>query len=399
MAPGPPAFLHLCAGLEGPQPLDLLAAAYRRCALDLLEKALAVAVFEPVVLATDDPELARAGARLGALVVAVQGGSFAATLLQASAAAGKDRLVYCGRGTGALASAAGLRLLGERAAALEQGVLANNIFSADILALHPAAALQRIALPPRDNGLALALCRQAGLAPHSLEPELPWLFDIDTPTDLAILKLLVPIQRDSPAVSDLLPGPRLAGWLAGQRLELAGLQGVLRAMRDPLSQLLVAGRVGSHAWATLERQAACKSRVYSEERGLGAEGREEAGPARSLLGLLLEDRGPGGLVRALGELAQAALLDSRVLLAHRGQPVSRQDRFWSDLGQAGSIADPWLRELTAAAAGAPIPIVLGGHSLMSGGLLALCEVAWRQRGQDKPAVPPAPPWPLNANAG
>ena len=379
MAPSAPAFVHLCAGLEGSPPLDLLATAYRHSALDLLEKALTSSAFDPVVLATDDPGLAQDAEGLGVKVASLQGGGFGAALLQAVAVAGKSRLVYWGRGTGALASPAGLRLWSERALALEQGVLANNLYSTDILALHPAAALQRIALPPRDNGLALALCRQAGLTPQALEPTLPWLFDIDTPVDLAILALLGP------------PSPRLAAWLGAQEWDLSRLQAVLRVLGDPFSQLLVAGRVGSHAWSALERQAACKVRVYSEERGLAAEGREEQGPARSLLGMLLEDRGPGGLMTALAELAQAALLDSRVLLAQRGHAVSRQDRVWSDLGVASAIADPWLRELTAAVAGARMPVVLGGHSLMSGGLLALGEIARRGAGPGRPAFPPEPP--------
>ncbi len=373
-----PAFLHLCAGLEASPPLDRLAAAYRCCALDLLEKALASSAFDPVVLATDDPGLAQESERLGVRVVRVQGKGFAPALLQAAAVAGKTRLVYWGRGTGALTNPEGLRLWSERALALEHAVLANNLYSADILALHPAAALQQIELPPRDNGLALALCRQAGLKPQALEPALPWLFDIDTPADLAILALLGP------------PSPRLAAWLGEQEHSLTRLQGVLRVLGDPFSQLLVAGRVGSHAWSVLERQAACKVRVYSEERGLAAEGREEAGPARSLLGMLLEDRGPGGLMQALAELGQAALLDSRVLLAHRGRAVSRQDRFWSDLLVSSAIADPWLRELTEAALGAPLPVVLGGHSLMSGGVLALCEIARRQAGPGAPPIPPGP---------
>ena len=45
-----------------------------------------------------------------------------------------------------------------------------------------------------------------------------------------------------------------------------------------------------------------------------------------------------------------------------------------DLLLADRISDPWLRELTAAARDAPIPVVLGGHSLVGPGLrLALAR--------------------------
>jgi hypothetical protein len=66
-------------------------------------------------------------------------------------------------------------------------------------------------------------------------------------------------------------------------------------------------------------------------------------------------------------------VDSRVLLAHRvgadeaGWPAAK-DRFASDLLLAERIADPWLRELTASAAAAPIPVLLGGHTLVGPGV-------------------------------
>jgi len=37
------------------------------------------------------------------------------------------------------------------------------------------------------------------------------------------------------------------------------------------------------------------------------------------------------------------------------------------------VFDPWVRQLTDAAANANIPVVLGGHSLISGGVWALSE--------------------------
>jgi hypothetical protein len=73
------------------------------------------------------------------------------------------------------------------------------------------------------------------------------------------------------------------------------------------------------------------------------------------------------------ELCDGALIDSRVLIAHRygadeaGWPVA-EDRFASDLLLPDRIRDPWLRDLTTAAAEAQVPILLGGHSLVGPGL-------------------------------
>jgi hypothetical protein len=39
-----------------------------------------------------------------------------------------------------------------------------------------------------------------------------------------------------------------------------------------------------------------------------------------------------------------------------------------------SITDPWLRDFTEAAANTPIPVLLGGHSSVAGGLFVLSEI-------------------------
>ncbi len=119
----------------------------------------------------------------------------------------------------------------------------------------------------------------------------------------------------------------------------------------------------------------------------GSNSGRRSGP-RASLGLLLDDRGPAGLGVIVGELADGAIIDSRVLLAHRlgadetGWP-SPADRFASDLLRAAEIDDEWLRELTRAAADARPPILLGGHSLVGPGVpLLIGSGRWRKRSSD-----------------
>ncbi len=190
--------------------------------------------------------------------------------------------------------------------------------------------------------------------------------DIDSPADLLVLEgargaphLPLPDEEDAVPVRDRLRA--------------------LRALaRDPGAELLVAGRTSSADLRWLERNTRSRTRALIEERGLRtasagmAIGRPNRRPARSVLGTLLERDGPGSLGAHVEALSDGALLDTRVLLAHRlgaderGWP-SAEDRFASDLLLAGRIRDPWLAELTSSAAGASVPILLGGHGLVGPG--------------------------------
>jgi hypothetical protein len=146
-----------------------------------------------------------------------------------------------------------------------------------------------------------------------------------------------------------------------------------KVMATRRAEVLVAGRVSSWVWRRLETNLPCQTRIVSEERGMRASGREARGEARSLLGLYADIAGAGGLVRAIERLADAAFIDSRVLFAHRGLTPSARDRFASDALMPELIEETWVREFTEAVMGASIPIVLGGHSLVSGGVWALSE--------------------------
>jgi hypothetical protein len=142
---------------------------------------------------------------------------------------------------------------------------------------------------------------------------------------------------------------------------------------------LIAGRVNSKTLAYLEKESACRTRVFSEERGMRADGRMERGEVRSLLGMHMQVVGMERFFQeVLPELGQAAFLDDRVIWAHCGVWPSAGDRFYSDLFDLAPIQDPFMRRFTEAALTCPIPLVLGGHTLVSGGLYVLIEAAWAQ---------------------
>jgi hypothetical protein len=93
----------------------------------------------------------------------------------------------------------------------------------------------------------------------------------------------------------------------------------------------------------------------------------------------LQSVGPRRFFANLAELGNAAFIDSRVLFHHLSLQPTPADRFYSDLLWSDRIDDPTVRAFTEAAVEAPISVLLGGHSLVAGGLWALIDAAWLER--------------------
>ena len=358
-------------------------------------------------------DLARRLARQGAAVVPLPadaaadsephwGRWFAAAAraaLDAAAAEGRpvDAIGYAGAGALALLGDVELDLL---LSPLPGEVVANNRFSADafvVAGAEPAGgpapdgttrigpslarALERLDACPADNGAARCL-ESAGFRSRDLS-ERPWSrFDVDTPLDLALLRLAtrLPGARPlDPALAGFLEMARLPG---GAELLVPGLERIGAVIRNRSAQLVLAGRVPSSVLRELETEAACRVRAFVEERGMRS---ARDGRPRSLLARWVEERGAGSLVAELAAMGDAVILDTRVLMAATsGSAESRawpaaEERFASDFGDAKGITTPWLRELVEAADAASVPFLLGGHALVSDGIRLLLAAAWLGR--------------------
>jgi hypothetical protein len=360
-----PALVVFLGGLGDSPVEEMVAGARAAAALDTVRAALASGRFQGAVLVTDG-RVELPDRPVGVAVDADAGPfHFGCRLVETVRRLGLEQIVYLGGGSVPLLAADEFGRIADALA--EDGVaVANNYFSSDMVAF-PAGALACMRPPESDNRLARALSEEAGLDVRSLPRTVATQMDIDGPTDLAVLALTGE------------GGPSLREYLAALDLDLGRCRRALPFLTDRRAQITVAGRVGSHAWQYLEGETACRVRLFAEERGMEADGRAEEGKARSLLGFFLEQVGPQGVMNALAELGDAAFIDTRVLLAHFRIEAARAERFLSDLGRWDEVRQPFLRDLTRAALEAPIPVLLGGHSLVSGGLMALNEFAWRQR--------------------
>jgi len=132
----------------------------------------------------------------------------------------------------------------------------------------------------------------------------------------------------------------------------------------------------------LSQAGQCWIRVFSEERGMVASERLARGEVQSLVARLIDMIGPREFFAELAQLADAAIFDSRVVMAALGHYPNAGQRFASDLFLPEAICDEWLREFTDAACHAPIPILLGGHSVVAGGLYVLAGLVFRRRAGD-----------------
>ena len=284
--------------------------------------------------------------------------------LLAEAGRGATGLVVLGSGSLPLARPVDRRAFVEAAAATRRTALANNRYSADAVAVARADELPAVPDLPGDNALPRWLEERAGWPVADLRGRWRLQVDLDSPLDVELTR----------------PGTLPADVGAALRERLTA---VARIAADRRAELVVAGRTSATTLRWLERNVASRVRALVEERGLRASAREAladaprattpARPPRSVLGALLDRDGPAELGARLAELGDGALVDSRVLLAHRlgvdeATWPSPEDRFASDLLLPDRVLDPWLRALTRAALEAPIPIVLGGHTLVGPGL-------------------------------
>jgi hypothetical protein len=316
----------------------------------------------------------------GADDVAIVGGPpddrpFGDRLRELVADVGEGGLIVLGSGSIPLATANDRRSLVAVAAGDARRALANNRYSADVVAISRVESLPDIPDLPGDNALPRWLEEIAGYQVDDLRRRWRLAIDIDGPLDLVL------VGAAGSAPSDDL-------WTVESRIA------AVRAIAsDRRAEVLVTGRTSAATLAWLERHSAARTRAWVEERGLRAASRLAHGagadsrpadddatlalrlarPPGSILGALLDLDGPGSLGDHLARFADAAMVDSRVLLAHRvgaeeaAWPAT-EDRFASDLLLADRIADPWLRDLTASAAAAPIPVLLGGHTLVGPGV-------------------------------
>ena len=307
---------------------------------------------------------------------------FDAGARRALAGANVDAIGFAGAGSLALLDDAGLDAL---LSPIRGEVVANNRFSADafVVAGELDRALAALEGCDSDNAAPRAL-NDAGWEWRDLGATAFARFDVDTTLDLALLRLATRLDGTRSldgSVRGFLEMARVPG---DRPLEVPHLDALGEVIRDRSAELVVAGRVPTSTWQTLETDTACRVRCLVEERGMRS-ARASSVPPRSILAALMARSSPSKLVAELARLGDAVVLDTRVLMAAVAGSADaatwppEEERFASDFGDTTRVATPWLRELVEAAAAASAPFVMGGHALVSDGLRLIVAAAWQGR--------------------
>jgi hypothetical protein len=367
----------------GLDPRALLAEVRRWTTLDTTEKFLERPGVDAVILATDQPDLAREAKALGATVHRTGPGfHFGQTLQALVSEQSLRRVVFLGGGSVPLLRTEEADLLLEWVGRGGRRFVANNAQSPDIIGLGTTEAVASLASLRTDNATLFTLT-DSGYE-RLLLPETATVgFDLDTPSDVVFLAYEVSrlARRHSAAgatdcrgtgASGL--GPRATAGLPALRLDLSTLERAADVLRRPdYLPVSLVGRVSGPTIAYLNANLRVRLRVFSEERGMKALGRLDEGKVRSLLGFVLEDLGAEYLVQRLDDISDAVFWDTRVLMGHLGRWPDEADRFEADLGRWERVRDPVLARLRRAAGQAKHPFILGGHSVVAGGLRLLVE--------------------------
>lgn len=359
-----PSFVTFVGGW-GDTPVErMMADAHQAIVRDTLERAASTGAFENLVLVTDSPDIAQNVTDSVSVEASSSPFHFGSELRRIARKYHMESIFYTGGGAVPLLSLGQMTDIARQLTESSDTVISNNPYSGDLIGFTPATALEKVELPTIDNPLPQILEREGDLTAVSLPKDVTTLLDVDTPTDLAILGLYPSI------------GSNLRGYLDSVKLDNRRVKQIAKLMTVREAELLVAGRVGSYVWSRLEQETACRTRVISEERGMRSDSRDTQGKVTSILGLHLEQVGSREFFQHLAQLGDAAVLDTRVLFHHLRLCLEPSDRYLSDMMRPNEIENAWLREFTRAALEAPIPVIFGGHSLVSGGLLAMIDIAW-----------------------
>jgi len=240
-------------------------------------------------------------------------------------------------------------------------IVENNPGSADVIGFHPAAAMNEVTPPAIDNHLGRVL-RQVGLRRILIPNTSELHFDIDVPTDVAVLR----------EIGAEKVGPRTRQAMEQKPFIYPAVEHFARRLLSDAERpsLCLAGRVESSTLTFYRANFPMRMHCVMEGRGLRYLV-DQKEPVSTPTTRIVESSGFDALFDVLTAGVEFLAFDWRPTMAGLQRELSAEDRFLADLGQSEKISDPVLREFSRAAGRQDKELILGGHCLVSGGLWQL----------------------------
>ncbi len=353
---------------EGGEPLSKLEKSLNNVChtvlLDNMRKLMNVDDIREIVVVTNYHRLAKKAGKMDKVVVQdvqTKGFHFGEELLKIVSEYKPQNLFYLGGASFPLIQEKEIKQIISAVKDRDNFVYTNNPQSSDLVAFTPADALFNMQPPASDNSLAISLRDEAGLTMELIPYSKGIIFDLDTPTDFLILGASPYVEKSTEKALREVP------------LNYELLDKAKEVLCGYYRDVAIVGRVGAPLIAYLNNNLKLRLRIFSEERGMKALGRETSGEVETLIGYFIEEFGISKFFKYLERVAELAFIDTRVLFAHFKLDLQAEERFLSDMGRWQELEHPWLKEFTRAAVECEIPVLLGGHSLVSGGLWLLAE--------------------------
>ncbi len=282
---------------------------------------------------------------------------------------GESPLVYFGAGSAPLIQDVDIIDLASTLDRASQNICAaNNIYSADYFGVNPGNIIAILYPGPlSDNEIPKRLSEENRAEVVELARSSRSQFNIDVTADLATLLLAdtkgTKLRSFLQTHSQLLRQATQCQWSAAQHLT------------DKESQVLVYGRTSSRIWKYLETESASKIRIIAEERGLGTAPPEHR--SYSTLGDLINSEGAETFfTKTLPLMCDAAFIDLIPILAYLHPDTTQEDRHAAFLMDESNIEHPGLQTIIHGINNSPIPIAIGGHTLVGSGIELLNQRVW-----------------------
>lgn len=269
-----------------------------------------------------------------------------------------DKIFYFGAGSCYLLKTDELKFISENT--VKGQFISNNPISSDFISFSSSDLNNEIILnfPNIDNYFSSYLMNTTPLKYIKMPVSLGSIFDIDTPNDFAILSK---ITNNS---------CRIGNYMSNNIFKNIDLDKLLKILSSKSNEIFVYGRINPLNLYIAERDIPCKIRFLSEERGLKIRGKASA----SLLKHVFNSENFDNFFKLFENICSAGIFDTRVIFSLFAGKYDQEDVYLSDMKMWEKINNPFIKSFTKKISESKVPIILGGHSVVNGGLMALSNL-------------------------